>query len=100
LLAPRKPIGGGVKPAVSSRIQSRPAGSKIGGAKIGGAKTTPPKKVTKSAAKASSGPTAAVSASNAAELKALQEQVKQLEDQVSSSLSFCFLSCYLCYNFF
>lgn len=87
MLAPRKPIGGGVKPAVSSRIQSRPTGS---GSKIGGAKTTPPGKVAKNVAKPPSGTAAAkgaASAANAAELKALQEEVTQLKDHVSLVLS-------------
>ena len=46
----------------------------------------------KSASKAPSGVGAAASASNAAELKALQEEVAALKDQVSPALSFCFLS--------
>ena len=85
LLAPRKAVGG-VKPAVSSRIQSRPTGS---GSKIGTAKSTPPKKVTKAGTKPTSGTSAAkgaASAANAAELKALQEQVAQLQDQVSPTV--------------
>ena len=87
LLAPRKPIGGVVKSAGQSRIHSRPTGS---GPKIGSAKTTPPAKVAKSASKPPSGTSAAkstASASNAAELKALQDEVKQLQDQVSATTS-------------
>ena len=87
LLAPRKPIGGGVKPAVSSRIQSRTTGSKIGGAK-----TTPPGRVAKGVSKPPSGSGAAkgtANAASAAELKALQEEVKRLEEQVSPGSSFC-----------
>ena len=74
--APRKAVGGGVKPSVSSRIQSRPTGgSKIGG---GVSKTTPPSKQVKPVAK----PAAAKSTNNAAEIKALGEENTRLQNQV------------------
>ena len=77
--APRKAVGMGVKPAVSSRIQSRSTGgSKIGG---GVSKTTPPSRQVKATAK----PAAAKSTNNAAsaaEIKALNEEVARLQDQV------------------
>lgn len=72
-----------MKPAASSRIQSRPTGS---GSKIGGAKTTPPGRAAKSAAKPPSGGNVAkgaAGAANAAELKALTEENARLQEQVS-----------------
>ena len=90
LLAPRKP-GAGVKPAVSSRIQTRTtgSGSKIGGAKIGGAKTTPPGRVAKGVGKpaATASTKGTASAANAAEIKALTDENTRLQDQVSIILS-------------
>lgn len=84
---------------MSSRIQSRPTGS---GSKIGGAKTTPPGKATKAGSKPPSGSGAAKStanAANAAELKALQEQVAQLQDQVSPYFFFSLSCLYSLFNY-
>ena len=79
-VAPRKPVGSGIKPAVSSRIQSRPTGvSKISS---GVSKTTPTTKQVKSASKAVPGKSSGGSAASAAEIKALNEEITRLQDQV------------------
>ena len=81
ILAPRKPVGSGIKPTATSRIQSRPTGmSKIGGGGV--AKTTPTTKQVKSAPKASAGKASSGNTASAAEIKALTEENTRLQDQV------------------
>lgn len=80
ILAPRKPVGSGIKSTASSRIQSRPTGmSKIGG---GVSKTTPTTKQVRSAPKASAGKASSGNTASAAEIKALTEENTRLQNQV------------------